>query len=518
MPTVGKQEFREQERSIPESRDAAADLAGAERVASSMSTTAPTLEQSRRDEIQRTFEALRDVAAGLSTSSAVGADEAASVRTKVVDSVADGQRHELAAISALADTLGRMLVDAAQLIRAQEEAGAKASTTPDQGLQATVRAGEQAARLADLAQHAESALQGRYQEMRNLQALEQGSLVRSLTPDAAKDDVVRVAAAQTARQADDAVADIRLAKHVQQTIDSILGRLTSEDSSALRNQLGRPGADLDADAIQRVYDRGKAASAGSVLAAADAIKGQLAEELNDLSQAATVKALGDPASQYIAGHRITDEDGAGLSDGIVARRVSEGRYEITEAFEVKSGKPSARDLTYLLQRDNSPEVSRQARDLAVAALADEQRLNTLNRASAAEREQGAAEIAKRRRHAVGADAAALNLEDVALTRGREVEIETRTRQTRAALLQPDVQRTPGQLAATRERLDQQRIFVDGVELRLRNEDQRRTVPVRSVVPLNTRATADQHLAHTGEELKRASRAAAELMSRWNEKP
>ncbi len=513
MPTVDKQAGRQNERSTATQQSHGADLGRLERAGHSILQTAPAVEQSRRDEIERAFDGLRDLSSSIAGTTAV-AERAA--RETQLDVIAEGQRHEAVANRRLAEDLGAVLTDAAKQVRDQDQSRER-DAGPDAIKQSQQRAREQAVRLVELVDHVERALQSRSQEMRNQQAVEQRRVAQALASGAPGSDLLEVTREQDNRQSDRARADARLAGHVRRSTELIMNRLTSQQASALRDELGEPAAELDADAIQRIHDRARAVKVASTDAMAFAVKGQLAEELNDQVQAARIAAKGESDLGYIAGHRLTNADGASLTDGIVVRGSADSTQEISDAYEVKAGKSSARELTYTLERDRSDEVVRHARDLAVAALADRQRLASLKLSTEDQRALAAQRIAERRENATGAEAAALNREDVALVRAHRDELDALVDEHLTELLKPSVQRQPGQLAATSERLHQQRIFVDGVELRRREEDARGRTTVHAVVPRGTHTAAGgEQLSHTEQDLRRAARAAANLIRSWTE--
>ena len=93
------------------------------------------------------------------------------------------------------------------------------------------------------------------------------------------------------------------------------------------------------------------------------VKGQLFEELMHVdvarrmaTGASDVLGVADTAGlEVIEGHRITDLAGLQLTDGIIARRLSNGTLELVTVLEAKAGKSAAQGLRTASKGIGDPE-------------------------------------------------------------------------------------------------------------------------------------------------------------------
>jgi uncharacterized protein DUF4157 len=114
------------------------------------------------------------------------------------------------------------------------------------------------------------------------------------------------------------------------------------------------GLDLSDDAIARVLAKG---------ADVNQVKGQLFEELMHVdvarrmaTGASDVLGVADTAGlEVIEGHRLTDLAGLQLTDGVVARRLSNGTLELVTVLEAKAGKSAAQGLRTASKGIGDPE-------------------------------------------------------------------------------------------------------------------------------------------------------------------
>jgi hypothetical protein len=114
------------------------------------------------------------------------------------------------------------------------------------------------------------------------------------------------------------------------------------------------GLDLSDDAIVRVLAKG---------ADVNQLKGQLFEELMhaDVARqmatgASEVLGVADAAGlEVIEGHRITDLAGLQLTDGVIARRLSNGTLELVTVLEAKAGRSAAQGLRTASKGIGDPE-------------------------------------------------------------------------------------------------------------------------------------------------------------------
>jgi hypothetical protein len=114
------------------------------------------------------------------------------------------------------------------------------------------------------------------------------------------------------------------------------------------------GLDLSDDAIARVLAKG---------ADVNQVKGQLFEELMHVdvarqmaTGASDVLGVADTAGlEVIEGHRITDLAGLQLTDGVIARRLSNGTLELVTVLEAKAGKSAAQGLMTASKGIGDPE-------------------------------------------------------------------------------------------------------------------------------------------------------------------
>jgi hypothetical protein len=158
------------------------------------------------------------------------------------------------------------------------------------------------------------------------------------------------------------------------TIDEVLQRQAGVAQAADQLRLDRDTADairarldeelgnrrLSAEALQRITDEARTktplaerpadARAAAERAAVSRVKGQLFEELLELKIKGMLADLNkdrpaDRQLEFIAGHRIRDENNQKLTDGVLAWRDQATRRLTTEiAFEAKSGPEAAKEL------------------------------------------------------------------------------------------------------------------------------------------------------------------------------
>lgn len=457
-----------------------ADLTAAETSSQRIAANAPTLAQSRRDELASTFDALQRMAtkvAAAMSSSAATQNPTACVRA--VDRIQVRQLNDIAATQLFAQQVARMIDDARASVADQRPKNADADhQSPQHQDLRQDRTTRQAADLAELAKAAEGVVQSRYQDMRNDQTEEltrSAAALNAINPQQRLGEIVKdqVAAARVQDR-----NDTRFTQFLSARIDSILNRLRSDETASLRHAIGPPGAALSGAAIQRLYDAGRAKAETDKQQAKWKVKGQLSEELNDDVQRAKIRADKSASDTYIAGHRITDGWGKRLTDGIVRRSLADGTHEIPEAFEVKAGKASARGLNREQDKDKSGEPRKVARD----DLIDEQVRQNVQNGLLTQQSR--------------------NEEIARIVARTDQELKGRAEQAAEAMAE---QTLNGQLEKTKERLHVQPVFVDGIEMRRPAEDLRPRTKITAVVPRDVASKQERaHLDHTQRDIDRAA--------------
>ena len=359
----------------------------------------------------------------------------------------------------------------------------------------------------DLAKLVEHATNGRQRNETEMLDRQQSDRVRAagaaLGPDA--DAALRESLAEQSRELrQTGRTQRRLLNFVNGAAAVIATRLQADQCRQLRAATGLSADRLDDAALQRVVQAGNGRGAGRV----DAAKGQLAEELNNrrvTDRLAQVEQLRDFV--FIAGDRIRDGLGNRMTDGVLARQLADGDWEVLAALEVKAGAPAARGLDAESTADDSAEARRSARDDAVAELADLVRVQERKYATKAEEAQALDALTKARQAPATQDAR--NRADVRLVARLDPKVlDALVEQKLRALPRSEA----GQIARTTERLEQQRIFVDGLQFRRAWGEDHRLVRPHAVVPRDVRLAtpATQRARQDDPQLHLLAKTIAEL--------
>ncbi|MBX9244445.1 hypothetical protein ICW40_06450, partial [Actinotalea ferrariae] len=465
-------------------------------VEAARAAAAPAVE-ARSAEVRETFDRLRSytretLPAGPESRAARTADE-------TLAETARTQQRELRAASRVDDLVRRTLADAADaLTRLQADELSEGPTAAAQDPGALDR--DQAARreaLVELTQRAEAAMTDNAGRMRARQGAD-AQRVAAAVVSPEQDESARLANARAREQGAQTVRTARrLLDHVRQETRAVLERPSPARTTELRARTGVADDVLDDEALARVAAAARGTDPGDRLNRA---RGAVTEELNNARVQAQLRETGDAALELVAGHRARDGMGRQLADGLVLRRLEDGTRRVEKAFEVKAGAPGARELLERrddLSRADQVELVRFALDLA--------------------REDVAAALPE------GAPGAAASTDAAARAALLEEALERRVRQLQES------QRESGQLARTLERLHQQRLFVDGVEVPQAIDDLRPAAEVQAVLAQDTelrrRAAADEaadatettnlvRLVQDEAEIRRIAQSVVDLVEAW----
>jgi hypothetical protein len=296
-----------------------------------------------------------------------------------------------------------------------------------------------------------------------------------------------------------------------QTADRV--RLDRDTSNVVRGRVDQELGDrrLSDEALQRIADEARSKTrladrpaetrAAAERAAVNRVKGQLFEELLELKIQALLSDLNkdrpaDRQLQFIAGHRIRDENNQKLTDGVLAWRDQATRQLTIEfAFEAKAGPEAAKELTARvgdLTAAVRQEALAQARDLALDDVLGKQRADETAEAYAWRQARQRSQLTDKQRTAIG-EATDRHFAQLTSRRGRT--------------------ELGGQIHATIERLAELDVRIDGRPESL-GVDRHRTA-VLGVLPNDVRVKDNKALRVdvSAAELQRASEALVDEQKR-----
>lgn len=413
-----------------------------------------------------------------------------STRGKDLDDLRETQTGETRIVNRAADRVNQLLSTALQSLEERQTAervSAVRSVVADPNEMAARHEG-QINEMAKLVSQATSGLERNAQDVRNRQQEDRARLVAVVSGPNPEADLQEAVAKQRSEKAKTNRTENRLVEHVSRETEKLLNQLTQDRSAQLRKAAGPVAEKLDDKAVQQAAEAVQGKRSEDRV---NAIVGQLTEELNNQRVVDLQKAGIDRSLTFIAGDRIRDGNGAKMTDGVLARQLDNGRWQIMKAFEVKAGSPSAKELYKKIEHDRSEELPAEARQDALQELA-------------------AAECA--RRGVSTEDESAYRRVEASIPRA---DLDRLTQEKLLALQQPDAQREAGQLGRTLERLSQQRLFLDGMEMNQADDNDRHSVEVRAVVPRDVRAQeAADHLEEDAAQLRMAAEAIVDLLDDW----
>jgi hypothetical protein len=297
-----------------------------------------------------------------------------------------------------------------------------------------------------------------------------------------------------------------------QTADRV--RLDRDISNVLRARVDQELGDrrLSDEALQRTADEARSKTrladrpaetrAAAERAAVNRVKGQLFEELLELKIRALLTGLNkdrpaDRQLEFIAGHRIRDENNQKLTDGVLAWRDQATRQLTIEfAFEAKAGPEAAQELSMRvgdLTAAVRQEALGQARDQALDDVLGKQRADETAEAYAWRQARQRSQLTDEQRTAIG-EATDRHFAQLTSRRGRT--------------------ELGGQIQATIERLAEQDVRIDGGLPESLGVDRRRTA-VLGVLPNDVRVKDNKALRVdvSAAELQRASEALVDEQKR-----